>query len=172
MRLKMLLLGGGLLLSSLTWAQSNSNDKVLKGKIDMKTLMNGSDYTWFYKGVNDYQPNDNMLNYIKSNRSNFNVVAVLGTWDQTSRDVVPQLYKVMIMGGSPEEQVTMFGADQKMNTDAPTDYKVKKVPTIIVFKDGKEEGRIVGAPKESIEADLSRILLKSSKGDKPAKSEE
>ncbi|WP_161596877.1 thioredoxin family protein [Chitinophaga vietnamensis] len=163
MRLKTLLLGGSLLLSSLAWAQ---NGKALKGKVDMKTLMNGAEYSWFYKGVNSYEPNDNMLNYIKANRSNFSLVAIMGTWDETSRQVLPQLYKVMIMAGSPEDQVILFGADEKMQTDAPTDYKVKKVPTIIVFRDGKEEGRIVGAPKESVEADLSRILLKSSKKEK------
>lgn len=165
MRLKTLLLGGSLLFSTLAWAQ-NDNDKVLKGKIDMKTLMNDPGTTWFYKGVNSYEPNDNMLNYIKANRSGFNMVVVMGTWDQTSREVVPALYKVMITGGSPDEQVVMFGADQKLQSDAPVDYKVKKLPTIIIFKDGKEEGRIVGAPKESVEADISRILLSSSKKEK------
>lgn len=159
MRLKTLLLGGGLLFSTLAWAQ---NGKVLKGKIDMKTLMNDTSTTWFYKGVNSYQPNDNMLNYIKANRSNFNLVVVMGTWDETSREVVPALYKVMITGGSPEDQILMFAADQKLQTDAPVDYKVKRLPTIIVLKDGKEEGRITGTPKESVEADLSRILLSSS----------
>jgi thiol-disulfide isomerase/thioredoxin len=167
MRLKTLLLGGCLMFSSLAWAQSDA--KVLKGKVEMKTLMNDPSTTWFYKGVNDYQPNDNMLNYIKANRSNFNLVVVMGTWDETSRQVVPQLYKVMITGGSPEEQVVMFGTDQKLQSDAPVDYKVKRVPTIIVFKDGKEEGRIVGTPKESIEGDLSRILLSSSKKEKADK---
>ncbi|MFY0252760.1 thioredoxin domain-containing protein [Chitinophaga sp. 30R24] len=160
MRLKTLLLGGGLLFSSLAWAQ---NSKVLKGKIDMKTLMNDTATTWFYKGVNNYQPNDNMLNYIKTNRSNFNMVVVMGTWDEASREVVPALYKIMITGGSPDEQIVMFAADQHLQTDAPVDYKVKKLPTIIVFREGKEEGRIVGTPKESVEADLSRILLNSSK---------
>ena len=163
MRLKTLLLGGGLLFPSLAWAQ---NETVLKGKIDMKTLMNDSSTTWFYKGVNSYQPNDNMLNYIKTNRSNFNVVVVMGTWDKTSQEVVPALYKVMITGGSPDEQVVKYAADKKLETDAPVDYKVKKLPTIIVFKDGKEEGRIVGAPKESVEGDLSRILLSNSKKEK------
>lgn len=165
MRLKSLLLGGGLLISSLGFAQ-NGGGKVLKGKIDMKTLISDSAYAWFYTGVNKYQPNDNIVNYIKANRANYNVVAVVGTWDETSRQVLPQLYKVMIMAGSPEDQLLMFGADEKGQTETPTDYKVKKVPTIIVFKDGKEEGRITGAPKETMEADLSRILLKASKKDK------
>lgn len=165
MRLKTLLLGGGLLFSTMAWAQ-NGNDKVMKGKIEMKALMQDQSTDWFYKGVNNYQPNDNMLNYIKANRTNYNLVVVMGTWDETSRKVVPELYKVMITAGSPEDQVLMFGADQKMQTDAPTDYKVKKLPTVIVFRDGSEVGRIVGTPKESIEGDLSRILLNSSKKEK------
>ncbi|NSL89094.1 thioredoxin family protein [Chitinophaga solisilvae] len=162
MRLKTLLLGGSLLFSAMAWAQ-NGNDKVLKGKIEMKTLMQDESTAWFYKGVNNYQPNDRMLNYLKANRSNFNLVVVMGTWDETSRKVVPELYKVMITAGSPDEQVLLFGADEKMQTDSPTDYKVKKVPTVIVFREGKEVGRIVGEPKESIEGDLSRIILNTSK---------
>lgn len=177
MRLKTILLGGGLLFSTLAWAQNSdnttaANGKVLKGKIDMKTLANDSAFAWFYTGVNKYQPNDNMVNYIKANRDKFNVVAVIGTWNEQSRQLLPKLYKVMIMAGSPEEQVLIFGADEKLDAGAPQDYKVKKVPTFIMFTEGKEIGRITGDVSESVESELSRILLKANRKDKPEKGDE
>ncbi|ASZ10047.1 thioredoxin family protein [Chitinophaga pendula] len=164
MRLKTLLLGGGLLFSSFAWAQDGA--KELKGKIELKTLMSDNAYAWFYTGVNKYQPNDAMVNYIKSNRTGFNIVAVVNTTDESSRKLLPQLYKVMILAGNPEQQVLLFGADNKLDTGAPIDYKIKKVPTFIVMKDGKEQGRISGDVTETVESDLARILLKMNKKDK------
>lgn len=164
MRLKTLLLGGGLLFSSFAWAQDGA--KELKGKIEMKTLMSDNAYAWFYTGVNKYQPNDAMVNYIKSNRTGFNIVAVVNTTDESSRKLLPQLYKVMILAGNPEQQVLLFGADNKLETGAPVDYKIKKVPTFIIMKDGKEQGRIAGDVSETVESDLARILLKMNKKDK------
>jgi hypothetical protein len=164
MRLKTLLLGGTLLFfASFVSAQNGGSSKVLKGKLDLKALTSDSAYAWFYTGVNKYQPNDNMLNYIKSNRDKFNVVALIGTWDEQSRILFPQLYKVMVLAGSPETQMLIFGADQKLDTGAPTEYKLKKVPTFIILKEGKELGRITGSVEESIEADIAKILLKADK---------
>lgn len=171
MRLKSLLLVGSILLSTLTFAQTTSSKasngkKVLKGKIEMKTLMNDSDFAWFYTGVNNYQPNDNMLNYIKDNRGTFNVVAVAGTWDDQSRRLLPALYKIMILAGSPDEQVTTYGVDEKLDGSTPQDYKAKKLPTFIFFRDGKEIGRISGDVGESLESDIAKILLKANRKDK------
>lgn len=171
MRLKSLLLVGSVLLSTLTFAQTTASrasngKKVLKGKIDMQTLMNDSAFAWFYTGVNGYQPNDNMLNYIKDNRGKFNVVAVVGTWEDQSRVLLPELYKIMILGGSPDEQVLTYGADEKLQTNAPQDYKIKKLPTFILFREGKEIGRLNGEVGESLESDMARILLKANRKDK------
>jgi hypothetical protein len=167
MQLRSLLLVGSLLLSTFTFAQSTINTKkVIKGKIEMKTLTNDAETAWFYAGVNKYQPNENMLNYVKDNRGKFNVVAIVGTWDEESRRLLPALYKVIILAGSPEEQIITWGVDEKLQSDAPTDYKVKKVPTFIVFREGKELGRITGETKEPVESALAMILLKANKKDK------
>jgi thiol-disulfide isomerase/thioredoxin len=165
MRLKTLLLGGALLFTSLSWAQTSKSDKVIKGRIEKKVLMNDQDLAWFYHGVNEYTPNDKMVDYIKSNRGKYNLVAVIGTWDATSQQLFPKLYKTMILASS-EDQMMIFGADQKMQTDAPTDYKLKKVPTFIVMKDGKEEGRIVGETADGVESELAKVLLKMNRKDK------
>ncbi|GAA0528663.1 thioredoxin family protein [Chitinophaga japonensis] len=165
MQLKTLLLGAALMFGCTTWAlaQNGSSAKVLKGKLDLKTLTSDPGFSWFYTGVNKYQPNDNMLNYIKTNRDKFNVVALVGTWDEQSRLLFPQLYKVMVLAGSPETQMLIFGADEKLDTGSPLEYKLKKVPTFIVLKEGKEIGRITGNVDESVEADIAKILLKSNK---------
>jgi len=172
MQLRSLLLVGGLLLSTMSFAQQSTTatgintKKVIKGKIEMKTLTNDAETAWFYSGVNKYQPNDRMITYIKDNRGKFNVVAVIGTWDEESRRLLPALYKVIILAGSPEEQIITWGVDEKLQSDAPTDYKVKKIPTFIVFREGKEIGRINSETKETVESALAMILLKANRKDK------
>ena len=45
------------------------------------------------------------------------------------------------------------------NQDAPTRFGVMNIPTMIVFKNGKEAERIVGAmSKSELEAKLDRVL--------------
>lgn len=171
MRLKSLLLGACLLLATLTYAQDASRAangrKILTGRIEMKTLMNDSSFAWFYSGVNNYQPNDNMVNYIKDNRGKFTVVAVVGTWEDQSRILLPELYKVMILAGSPDEQISTYGVDEKLQgAKVPQDVKTKKLPAFVVMRDGKEIGRITGAPDDSLEGELAKVLLKANRKDK------
>jgi thioredoxin 1 len=45
------------------------------------------------------------------------------------------------------------------NQDAPTKFKVRSIPCLIVFKEGQEIGRIVGHKgKQALQSDLERLL--------------
>lgn len=158
MRITTVLLGCGLLLSTVTMGQSQP----LKGKFDMKQLVNDSTQAWFHTGINRYDANSTMVNYIKTNKDKIQLVALVNTTDEASRKLLPEFYKVMILSSVPEESIHMYGMDNSGNSgDAKADsYKVKKYPTILVIRDGKEEGRITGAPKSSIEDDLAQIIMK------------
>jgi thioredoxin 1 len=51
----------------------------------------------------------------------------------------------------------------KLNTDenqkTAMDYQIMAIPSLLVFKDGKEVDRIVGfVPQEQLEADLNKII--------------
>lgn len=159
MRLHSVLLGCGLLLSSVTMAQSNTQ---LKGKIQMKQLTSDSAFAWFYTGVNRYDANANMVNYIKTNKDKIQLVALVNTTDDASKKLLPAFYKVMILASVPEESIHLYGADNSGTTgDTVADgYKVKKLPVILVMRDGKEEGRISGTPKQTVEDDLAQIIMK------------
>lgn len=162
MRLHRVLLGCGLLLSTVAMGQSTGGAKLVKGKLELKQLSNDSAFAWFYTGVNKYDVNANMVNYIKTNKDKIKLVALVNTTDEASRKLLPQFYKVMILASVPEENIQMFGVDESGNTgnSAADGYKVKKVPTILVLQNGKEEGRITGSSNETIEQDLAQILMK------------
>ncbi|MFD2889858.1 hypothetical protein [Chitinophaga cymbidii] len=162
MRLHTVLLGCGLLLSSVAMAQNGNGAGQLKGKIKMKQLISDSAFAWFYTGVNKYQVNENMVNYIKTNKDKVQLVALVNTTDQASKDLLTKFYKVMILSSVPEESIHLYGFDNSGSSgDATADgYKAKRLPVIIVMRDGKEEGRISGTPKETVEQDLAQIIMK------------
>ncbi|RPD40155.1 thioredoxin [Chitinophaga barathri] len=152
-------------------AQSSHNhaaqSKQLKGEFKMKQLLADSAFTWFHNGVNRYDANSTMVNYIKSNKDKIQLVALVNTTDEASQNLLGRFYKVMILASVPEESIHMYGADNSGNTgnDVADGYKIKRVPTILVMRDGKEEGRISGNSKESVEQDLAQIIMKMNKKD-------
>lgn len=154
-----------MLLSSVTMAQNGNGAKQLKGRIQMKQLISDSAFAWFYTGVNKYQVNENMVNYIKTNKDKIQLVALVNTTDPASKELLPKFYKVMILSSVPEESIHLYGFDDSGNSgDAVADgYKTKRLPVIMVMRDGKEEGRINGSPKETVEQDLAQIIMKMNK---------
>jgi hypothetical protein len=146
-------------------AQNGNGAKQLKGKIQMKQLISDSAFAWFYTGVNKYQVNENMVNYIKTNKDKIQLVALVNTTDPASKELLPKFYKVMILSSVPEESIHLYGFDESGSSgDAVADgYKAKRLPVIMVMRDGKEEGRISGTPKETVEQDLAQIIMKMNK---------
>lgn len=142
-----------------TVAVGQNGPKQVKGKLELKQLSNDSAFAWFYTGVNKYDANANMVNYIKTNKDKVKLVALVNTTDEASRKLLPAFYKVMILASVPEENIQMYGVDGSGN-GAEENFKVKKVPAILVMQNGKEEGRITGDLKEPVEQELAQILMK------------
>lgn len=168
MRLKTILAGCGLLLSSVVMAQTDAGkaadgSKIMKGKVDLKTMTNDADLAWFYYGINKYQPNTNHIDYIKANNTKFKFVAIASTWDASSKKLLPEFYKVMILASVPEENILAYAADQSQQTgtDADRTYKFKKAPTFLLLKDGKEIGRIAAESNEPLETAFANLILKA-----------
>lgn len=57
------------------------------------------------------------------------------------------------------DKVTFAKIDVEENGEAALDYSVMSIPTLIVFKDGKEAHRIVGSlPKHSLIEELQAVI--------------
>ena len=57
------------------------------------------------------------------------------------------------------ESLDVFKLDVDANPEIAMRYGVSSIPTLLVFRDGEEVGRVVGAlPKASIEAQLDEAL--------------
>lgn len=168
--MKTLMLFIGLLVSIPSFAQfgydvstdKENGMKVFKGDFTFGDLKNEKTFTWFTTGAASYKPDSAAMTTLKKHLNRFEIVVLMGTWCDDSHNLVPKLYKVMQQTGYPEDKCKIYGLDRAKEAKGMEHriYQVTKVPTVIVFQDHIEIGRIVETVKKSIEEDLAKIIRK------------
>jgi thiol-disulfide isomerase/thioredoxin len=116
---------------------------------------------WYETGFESYSPNKNILQHLKENNIiHFNFVIVIGTWCPDTHKYVPQMMKVLEEASVPGEKIKIIGVDRYKKAEGIdlTEYSIERIPTMIVFLDGTEIGRIVERPRGSVEKELQRIM--------------
>lgn len=114
----------------------------------------------FQNEYDEYEPYLGYLKKIKDSLMEFKIIIVMGSWCGDSKREVPRFYKILDEFGYPTKSITLICVDRakkagNLNLD---DYYVELVPTFIFMKDNVEKGRIIEAPSESLEADMSEII--------------
>jgi thiol-disulfide isomerase/thioredoxin len=107
-----------------------------------------------------YAPDSTTISKLKPLLSGLKLTIVLGTWCGDSKLQVPHFLKVLDQTGFSEKDITLICVDgHKKTENGMTDsMNILRVPTFIVTKEGKEIGRIVESPKETLEKDLLAIV--------------
>lgn len=137
---------------------------VLLGKINQEALSSNSYGTWFQSNHDTFTPDANTVNQLKNELPEYTITAFMGTWCGDSKREVPKFYKVLEEANYPMDRLTMVGLSRDRDTykQSPGGEEegldIHRVPTFIVYKDGKEVNRIVESPVTSIERDLLQIV--------------
>jgi hypothetical protein len=141
-------------------SRDKENDQVVfKGKISFEDLEKESSFSWLKKGE-DYKPDSNAVKFLKKNLLNYELVVLMGTWCDDSHEMIPKLYKTLLLTEYPMVRFNMYGVDRAKEAKYIEHklYRVDKVPVVIVYKNHMEVGRITEVVKKSIEEDLRRIV--------------
>ena len=110
----------------------------------------------------NYKTDSLTLVAIKPLMKDKKVTLVMGTWCGDSKLQVPHFYKMIDDLSIPEKEVTLICVDgtKKAENGLIDKLNIERVPTFIIYENGKELGRIVESPKISLEKDLLEILSK------------
>jgi thiol-disulfide isomerase/thioredoxin len=135
-------------------------NEMLVGGITRQVIENNSSCKWFLTGFKSYDPGTHAFK-LSDPDADIHLVIFAGTWCEDSQVILPGLYKWASAEGFPENRISLFGVDRDKKTvgDLAGAFGITNVPTIIVMKGGKEQGRVVEYGKTGRwEEELSAIF--------------
>lgn len=110
-----------------------------------------------------YNPNPACLQKLKAVQQPVRIEIFLGTWCSDSKNHVSAYFKILDMTDNPLIQTIYIGIPRDKAARPkylPQAKNIEKLPTFLVYKDGKELGRIIETPVQSVEENLLAILNK------------
>ncbi len=148
-------------------AQEKINDTVpyedsvmLLGEANRKGFQMDAFKDWFNTGYKDYKVDLETVAKLNPLLKDVTITVFMGTWCEDSQRETPHFYKILDEAGFDESKLTLITVSEEKTT--PQGFEkgkdITNVPTIIFYKDGKELGRIVEYPIESLEKDMLAIL--------------
>ncbi len=135
---------------------------VLVGLCTRNGLENGIFSRWFNEEYKNYRPDTTAIKAIAKKINKTTITIVFGSWCGDSKMQVGRFYKVLDDTRFDDSHLNIIAVLRSIKA-GDTDISglhIRRIPTFIVYYQGKEIGRIVESPKVSLEADLAAILNK------------
>lgn len=150
-----------LILSILFACKTLSGPKEVLGKVEISELAKDSACWWLPVQFGKYQADPSVLNRMSMlDFKGYSWRVYLGCWCSDSRKMIPPFLDIMQEIHFPKDRISFFALD--LNKQAPGDYEeqdsISLVPTIILFKDNVEQGRIVETVDVPLESALWLLL--------------
>lgn len=115
---------------------------------------------WFTENYNLYEIDTEVLSSLKPLLKEISIKAFMGTWCGDSQEQTPVFYKILDAAEYNFNKLEMVTVNRSKSTpdNLQEGFNIERVPTFIFYKEGKEIGRIVEFPQETIEADMLKIV--------------
>ena len=139
------------------------NGKPMLLGICNRQAFNDTSFSWWFNSeYKMYEVDSTSLAKISDKIKNTDITIVMATWCSDSRTLVPEFYKILDYLNYPSDKVKLINVDRdkKGRDDEIAGLNIHLVPTFIFYHDGKEVGRIVESPAETLEKDMVVILNK------------
>lgn len=116
--------------------------------------------TWYTQKFNTYEPNPTTIASLKKSLKGIKIKGFMGTWCGDSKRETPHFYKILDQTGFNFNNLQLITVNRNKKTpdNLQEGFDVKRVPTFIFYKDGKEIGRYVEYARESLEKDILKIV--------------
>jgi hypothetical protein len=137
---------------------AQSDEVILTGPLE-ETLFNYSWASEWKLNEKNYQPDPIQIEKLRKVTAgkDLHYKVYLGTWCDDSKKHVPAWFKIDSLLQLKSEYIGVDRSKQCPLTDCSS-WNITLLPTIVIYKEDKEIGRIVETPKKSVESDLLEIL--------------
>jgi hypothetical protein len=132
------------------------NEEILYGYCDRAGLEAGEFGKSFREYYKVYQPDKNTVSELKARKEGVEILIILGTWCSDSQEQVPKFFKILdrINFDGKKVQMICVSRDKEAGLPETANYDIQKVPTFIIYRKGREAGRIIETPYTTLEKDL------------------
>jgi thiol-disulfide isomerase/thioredoxin len=145
-------------------ATDKRGNLILLGKSTRDRLAQPPFDVWYTKNFEAYTVDSSTTSQLKPLLKNKQFILFMGTWCGDSRREVPRMYKILDHSQVKQSQIQLINLN---NSD--TAYKqspaheerglnILRVPTLLIFENGREIGRVVESPVISLEKDILAIV--------------
>lgn len=107
-----------------------------------------------------YLPDPSAIAFLQQFDRPVEIVLFHGAWCKDCRREVPRFMRILELARNPHFTLTEYEVtpEKKDVLGKFEELGIKRVPTFIVIREGRELGRIIEAPEKSLEEDLVSIL--------------
>jgi len=141
---------------------AETKEKMIVGTCTWNEWKQHTDWTTY--DAPDYTPDKEILARLAPllKPPDISLLIFGGSWCGDTKSEFPKYFKLFSALNFPQSSISLHGVSRKKKEPSgiAERYTIKRVPTLIVLKGGKEIGRIVEYPTESVEKDLLNILTK------------
>lgn len=147
-----------------TKEDSRINKKILYGQITLDAFEMDLCSPWYAPEHDSYLADTIILKKLREqNLTDISISLIIGSWCHDSHREVPRFIKILEEINYSFDRLQMNALDTDKtspNFDAKAN-NVTNVPTVIIYRNGEEIGRIIESPKKSLEKDLLKIISKN-----------
>lgn len=140
---------------------AKKNDRGDLVGIANKESFNQAPYTtWFTQKFDTYKTDEATITSLKTALKGIKIKGFMGTWCGDSKRETPRFYKILEQAGFNFKNLELVTVNRSKRTpdNLQEGLNIKRVPTFIFYKDGKEIGRYVEYARESLEKDILKIV--------------
>ena len=115
---------------------------------------------WFNFNYENYTLNTETIASLKPLLKDLTIKAFMGTWCVDSQEQTPVFYKILDATDFNYKNLEMVAVNRSKKTpdNLQEGLNIIRVPTFIFYRKGEEVGRFVEYPRESVEADMLKIV--------------
>jgi thiol-disulfide isomerase/thioredoxin len=162
--MKLRLLLGFFLVLNLIYSQENKVKTDKSGNIigffQKEDLLKEPYKDWYDFAYDDYMADETVTSELKRHLKKVEIKVFMGTWCGDSQEQVPVFFNILDAVNFKYKNMELIGVNRSKKTPDRLEkgLNIIRVPTFIFYKKGKELGRIVEFPQETLEADMLKIL--------------
>jgi hypothetical protein len=125
--------------------EERPNEKTFKGWLTRSLVEQEKSFTWFAENYKAYQPHATSLQTLRQYKDSIRFLVFMGTWCEDSHFVIPRFFALADTVGIKAEHISLVGVDRNKTTwgQLSSTLHVDLVPTIIIYHNGKELGRVI-----------------------------